>query len=145
MSKSLSLLISQLGGFYIWTYTYQLIKSSALKYKAGKAAQVEALTEPNKDLDADVKSHLLEANAQEHDSVSVDSTESTEDDVENQKVSPFILLTFYSNAMPKGIQNNSLATPLHEYKFSLLKFPFISCRLFLNDRLSSQKNEMHHS
>ena len=47
---------------------------------------METLAEPNKDLDADEKSQLLEANAQEHVSVSVDSTEPTEDDVKNQNV-----------------------------------------------------------
>ncbi|KAL3525157.1 hypothetical protein ACH5RR_013529 [Cinchona calisaya] len=75
-----------LGGFYIWTYTYQLIKNSALKYKAEKAARIETLTEPNKNLDSDEKSHLLEANAQEHVVVSVDSSQSTEDDVNNQNI-----------------------------------------------------------
>lgn len=75
-----------LGGFYIWTYTFQLIKNSARKYETEKAAWVETVTEPNKDLDADEKSQLLEANAQEHVSVSVDSTEPTEDDVEYQNI-----------------------------------------------------------
>lgn len=77
----------QLGGFYIWTYTYQLIKNSAARYKAAKAAEEEALTAPNNDLDADEKTHLLEAGAQENVSVSVDAAESTEDDVIKQNVS----------------------------------------------------------
>ncbi|KAL3527311.1 hypothetical protein ACH5RR_011967 [Cinchona calisaya] len=75
-----------LGGFYIWTYTYQLIKNSAAKYKAAKAAEEEALAEPNTDLDADEKTHLLEGGAQENVSVSVDATEYKEDDVENQNI-----------------------------------------------------------
>ncbi|CAN4116715.1 unnamed protein product [Withania somnifera] len=50
------------GGFYIWTYTYHLIRSSSVKFKAIKAAEEEdTLKEPNKDLlDANEKSHLLQ-------------------------------------------------------------------------------------
>ncbi|OIT26941.1 PREDICTED: protein PIN-LIKES 7-like isoform X2 [Nicotiana attenuata] len=65
-----------LGGFYIWTYTYQLIRSSSLKFKALKAAEEEAFKEPNKDLDTNEKSYLLDNNAQDHLPVSV--TKSTE-------------------------------------------------------------------
>ncbi|KAK6793382.1 hypothetical protein RDI58_006835 [Solanum bulbocastanum] len=47
------------GGFYIWTYTYHLIRSSSLKFKAIKAEN--ALKKPNMDLlDANEKSHLLQ-------------------------------------------------------------------------------------
>ncbi|XP_009759350.1 protein PIN-LIKES 7 isoform X2 [Nicotiana tabacum] len=82
-----------LGGFYIWTYTYQLIRSSSLKFKALKAAEEEAFKEPNKDLDTNEKSYLLDNNAQDHLPVSV--TKSTENqtkackaaDMELKKVS----------------------------------------------------------
>ncbi|KAL2905963.1 Protein PIN-LIKES 5 [Bienertia sinuspersici] len=47
-----------LGGFYIWTYTFQLVKSSSVKYKALIAAE-EAASDPNKDLEGDTKTHLL--------------------------------------------------------------------------------------
>lgn len=49
----------QLGGFYIWTYSYHLIRSSAAKYKETLAVE-ESLKEPNKDLEANEKSHLLD-------------------------------------------------------------------------------------
>ncbi|XP_043712851.1 protein PIN-LIKES 7-like [Telopea speciosissima] len=47
-----------IGGFYIWTYTYHLVRSSAIRYKAIQDAE-EALKKPNKDLDANSESHLL--------------------------------------------------------------------------------------
>ncbi|XP_074264317.1 protein PIN-LIKES 7-like [Silene latifolia] len=48
-----------LGGFFIWTYTYHLVKSSSLKFKALIAAEEEAIKQPNKDLEANENSHLL--------------------------------------------------------------------------------------
>ncbi|XP_059288501.1 protein PIN-LIKES 5-like [Lycium ferocissimum] len=49
------------GGFYIWTYTYHLIRSSSVKFKAMKAAEEDALKKPNNDLlNANEKSHLLQ-------------------------------------------------------------------------------------
>ncbi|CDP01772.1 unnamed protein product [Coffea canephora] len=104
-----------LGGIYIWTYTYHLIKNSARKYEAEKAAWVETLAEPNKDLDADEKSQLLEANAREHVSVSVDSTEPTEDDVENQNV-----VSQGSSFKPKQ-QNASFWTKLFGIVYQILE------------------------
>ncbi|KAK4347561.1 hypothetical protein RND71_033900 [Anisodus tanguticus] len=65
-----------LGGFYIWTYTYQLIRSSSLKFKALKSAEEEAFKEPNKDLDTNEKSYLLDNNSQDQLPVSV--TKSTD-------------------------------------------------------------------
>lgn len=54
-----------LGGFYIWTFTYQLIMNSSLKFKALKAAEEEAFKEPNKDLETNEKSYLLDNNSQD--------------------------------------------------------------------------------
>lgn len=65
-----------LGGFYIWTYTYQLIRSSSLKFKALKTAEEEAFKEPNKDLDTNEKSYLLGNNSQDQLPISV--TKATE-------------------------------------------------------------------
>ncbi|XP_060190265.1 protein PIN-LIKES 5-like [Lycium barbarum] len=49
------------GGFYIWTYTYHLIRSSSVKFRAMKAAEEDALKKPNNDLlNANEKSHLLQ-------------------------------------------------------------------------------------
>lgn len=50
------------GGFYIWTYTYQLIRSSSMRYKALKASQ-ELVKEPNKDLEANEETRLLNGQA----------------------------------------------------------------------------------
>ncbi|KAK6922491.1 Membrane transport protein [Dillenia turbinata] len=50
-----------LGGFYIWTYTYQLIRQSSVKYKALalEVEKEEADKVPNKDLYANPNTHLL--------------------------------------------------------------------------------------
>ncbi|KAM7261081.1 hypothetical protein ACFE04_026556 [Oxalis oulophora] len=49
-----------LGGFYIWTYTFSLVKSSALKYKALQVEEARLTTkEANKDLEANAETHLL--------------------------------------------------------------------------------------
>ncbi|KAI5683939.1 hypothetical protein M9H77_05167 [Catharanthus roseus] len=71
-----------LGGFYIWTISYQLVRSSATRYKAMKIAEEEekGSKEPNKNLDSDEKSRLLEAGITENVSLVV----STEDDAGSQ-------------------------------------------------------------
>lgn len=60
-----------LGGFYIWTFTYQLIRNSSLKFKALQTAEEEAFKEPNKDLDTNEKSYLLDNNSQDQLPISV--------------------------------------------------------------------------
>uniref|UniRef100_A0A5B6ZVZ4 Auxin efflux carrier family protein n=1 Tax=Davidia involucrata TaxID=16924 RepID=A0A5B6ZVZ4_DAVIN len=74
-----------LGAVYIWTFTYQVMRSSALKYKALKAAE-EVSKVPNKDLDANGKTHLLEGEYKEHVTIVVSSTKSAEEDAENQAI-----------------------------------------------------------
>uniref|UniRef100_A0A2P2PJD8 Auxin efflux carrier family protein n=1 Tax=Rhizophora mucronata TaxID=61149 RepID=A0A2P2PJD8_RHIMU len=66
-----------LGGFYIWTYTYQLVKTSAAKFKALEAAK--DLKEPNKSLGATQETPLLKGKDQEHVAVVVASAKSIED------------------------------------------------------------------
>ncbi|KAL7192817.1 hypothetical protein ACSBR2_024605 [Camellia fascicularis] len=95
-----------LGGFFIWTYTYQLVRSSALKYKALQAAE-EVSKVPNKDSDANEKSHLLEGEVEEHIAIVAPSTISTEEDTENQDIVPQVSASklekvnasFWGNAM----------------------------------------------
>lgn len=53
-----------LGGLFIWTYTYQLIRSSSMKFDALKASE-EAVTSANKDLEANEKTQLLNGQVQE--------------------------------------------------------------------------------
>ncbi|EOA32719.1 hypothetical protein CARUB_v10016022mg [Capsella rubella] len=50
-----------LGGFYIWTYTFRLIKGSAMKIKAMEESEKAAIKSSNNDLEADQKTHLLNA------------------------------------------------------------------------------------
>lgn len=79
-------LILQLGGFYIWTFTYQLITNSSLKFKALKAAEEEAFKEPNKDLETNEKSYLLDNNSQDQLPITVPKS------TENQTVSYYIYI-----------------------------------------------------
>lgn len=73
----------QLGGFFIWTYSYQLIKQSSVRYKAlvQEAEPEEVPKEANKDFDASAQTQLLEGTTddQEHVSVLVASTKSSDD------------------------------------------------------------------
>ncbi|XP_059623350.1 protein PIN-LIKES 7-like [Cornus florida] len=73
-----------LGAIYIWTYTYQVMRSSALKCKALKATEEVKL--PNKDFDANENTHLLEREDQEHVAIVMPSTKSTEDEAENRTI-----------------------------------------------------------
>ncbi|XP_073128808.1 protein PIN-LIKES 7-like [Henckelia pumila] len=54
-----------IGGFYIWTYAYYLIKSASIKYKEMHGDRQDLL-EPNKDLEADENSLLLHASSTQH-------------------------------------------------------------------------------
>ncbi|KAI9109601.1 hypothetical protein K1719_019231 [Acacia pycnantha] len=47
-----------LGGVFIWTYTYQIMRSRSMKFKALEAPEV--LKVPNKDHEAHPQTHLLE-------------------------------------------------------------------------------------
>ncbi|KAL6222164.1 hypothetical protein ACLB2K_005556 [Fragaria x ananassa] len=62
-----------LGGFFIWTYTYQLIRSSSVKFKALQEAEKVAMKRPNEDLDADGATHLLKEGDEEQGSIVVSS------------------------------------------------------------------------
>lgn len=53
-----------LGGLFIWTYTYQLIRSSSMKFDALKESE-EAVMSANKDLEANEKTRLLNGQVQE--------------------------------------------------------------------------------
>lgn len=78
----------QLGGFYIWTISYQMVKASAVKFKALEAAEEFVSKEPNKNLDATAESHLLRGESEEQFAVGITvlTTKSVEDP-ENQEVS----------------------------------------------------------
>ncbi|KAL4577796.1 hypothetical protein LXL04_013910 [Taraxacum kok-saghyz] len=73
-----------LGSFYIWTYTFQLIRSSSSKY----TKEVEELPqEPNKESDANTKTHLLNGKSQEYIDVVVPLSYPTSDDTQIEPVS----------------------------------------------------------
>lgn len=75
-----------LGGFFIWSYTYHLVRTSALAYKALQAAKESNLKIPNKDLDANGESYLLKADDQDQVAILVPSTKPIDDDMENHAI-----------------------------------------------------------
>ncbi|BFG39470.1 hypothetical protein CerSpe_257440 [Prunus speciosa] len=64
-----------LGGFFIWTHSYQLIRTSANKWKALQAIEAaeEASKNPNGDLDAEGETPLLKGEDEEQGSIVVSS------------------------------------------------------------------------
>ncbi|KAL9464805.1 hypothetical protein AB3S75_002414 [Citrus x aurantiifolia] len=72
-----------LGGFFIWSYSYQLIKQSSVRYKAlSQAAEPEEVPkEVNKDFDANAQTQLLRGTTDDQEDVSVlvASTKSSSD------------------------------------------------------------------
>ncbi|KAK9284324.1 hypothetical protein L1049_023495 [Liquidambar formosana] len=75
-----------IGGIYIWTHSYQLIRISAMRHKALLATE-EVSRAPNKDLDANEEASLLRG-TQQHVTIVVPSTKSIEEDTENQAIVP---------------------------------------------------------
>lgn len=80
------------GGFYIWTYTYQLIRNSSMKYKEMKANEEDVFRVPNKEFDGDEKTNLLDEESKEYVAVIVSSSvksgkEESENNVEKENFS----------------------------------------------------------
>lgn len=73
-----------LGGFFIWSYTYQLMRTSSTKYKALEELNQEVAKTPNNELDADHETHLLNPEDEDHLDIIVSSTKSLEDAIENE-------------------------------------------------------------
>lgn len=92
----------QLGGFYIWTYSYQLIKTSSAKFKELQAEE-EVEKTPNKDLDADTQTHLLKGEDEERVDVIVSATKSIEDP-ENQAVTTLSMSWLFIEKMKTEIR-----------------------------------------
>lgn len=82
----------QLGGFFIWTYSYQLIRTSSVKFKALQAAE-EISKEANKDFDATSETQLLKGNDQDTEGQGPTAVSSGKsyDDPESQIVSSICL------------------------------------------------------
>ncbi|XP_019422407.1 PREDICTED: protein PIN-LIKES 7-like isoform X2 [Lupinus angustifolius] len=72
-----------LGGIFIWTHTYQTIKSRSLRYKALEAAGI--LKIPNKDLDANAETLLLKGGNNENTILEVPTSDYI-GDTENQSI-----------------------------------------------------------
>ncbi|XP_054823237.1 protein PIN-LIKES 7 isoform X2 [Prosopis cineraria] len=72
-----------LGGVFIWTYTYQIMRSRSMKFKALEAAEV--LKVPNKDLEAHPQTRLLEDAPEQNVAIQI-STPNCNGDSENQNM-----------------------------------------------------------
>lgn len=95
-----------LGGFFIWTYTYQLIRTSATKFKTLQA-DMEVSKVPNNNLDADGETQLLKGEEdQEQVAISVSPIKYVEEDTENQ------IIVAQESVSPVDTQNESLWTKL---------------------------------
>lgn len=115
-----------LGGFFIWTYTYQLVRSSALRYKALEKAD-EIYKVPNENLEADVETRLLEEDTQEHVPLSGSSTRSIANDMEKQA----IVLQRYSSESKKASVSflDNVMEILHQILEELLAPPTLAAIL----------------
>ncbi|KAK9062098.1 hypothetical protein SSX86_019283 [Deinandra increscens subsp. villosa] len=72
-----------LGSLFIWTYTFQVLKSSSLRYTAMREAE-DSPQEPNKGSDANERTRLLQGETQEYIDVVVPLSYSTSDDTQIQ-------------------------------------------------------------
>ncbi|GFS39408.1 auxin efflux carrier family protein [Actinidia rufa] len=90
-----------LGGFFIWTYTYHLVRTSSLKYKALKLAEEVSMV-PNKDLDANAKTYLLEGQVEDPVTIVVPSNTYTEVDTGNDAILP----QFSAGKMEEGTKSS---------------------------------------
>ncbi|KAE8715890.1 AMP-dependent synthetase and ligase family protein [Hibiscus syriacus] len=60
-----------LGGFYIWTISFQLIKSSSLKLRVHEAVEEFASKQANNNLDVTPETHLLKGESEEQGAIVV--------------------------------------------------------------------------
>lgn len=102
----------QLGGFFIWTYTYQLIRTSSKKLEALQATEKISKT-PNNDLSADAETQLLKGEDQERVAIIVSSPKSIEDS-EDQVISYYLkqILTYLWQNVKQIFWSRHTLTPL---------------------------------
>ncbi|KAG6773738.1 hypothetical protein POTOM_021055 [Populus tomentosa] len=119
----------QLGGFFIWTYTFHLIRGSAAKLKALQAV-VEVSKAPNNDLDASQETHLLNGQDQENVAIVVASSKSAED-TESHAVSTFTVIVSQESEHGKGNVSSwtKLTGFLHQILEELLEPPTVAAIL----------------
>ncbi|OVA03298.1 Auxin efflux carrier [Macleaya cordata] len=93
-----------LGGFFIWSYTYHLIRTSGITYRAMQIAKESIPKTPNKDLDANAETKLLKGEDEDQVAVLVDPngeeneslaivTQTSVGKLDNEKQSPWDRVT----------------------------------------------------
>ncbi|KAL4577798.1 hypothetical protein LXL04_013912 [Taraxacum kok-saghyz] len=121
MGLSYSSFSLALGSFYIWTYTFQLIKGSSLRYL--KEVE-ESRLEPNKESDANEKTCLLTGESQEYIDVVVPLSYSTSDEnKQNQLAIHQVLVT--SDEKKEEQSSCKIGEILHKFMEELLSPPNI--------------------
>ncbi|KAK9109528.1 hypothetical protein Sjap_017588 [Stephania japonica] len=81
-----------LGGFFIWSYTYHLVRTSGITYRKLQMQKLLASKAPNKDLDSNVETKLLVGEEPGQVSVIVPAEKSVDDHVESQSIAPQLSL-----------------------------------------------------
>ncbi|KAL5706084.1 Protein PIN-LIKES 7 [Ranunculus cassubicifolius] len=99
-----------LGGFFIWSHTYHLIRTSGVTLRAIQAAKAIDVKTPNKDLDSNEETYLLNEQSQ------------VEADTENQVIVP----QFSGEFQKPGTIWDKLAGVLHMIVEELLAPPTIA-------------------
>ncbi|GAB4847638.1 hypothetical protein Ancab_026699 [Ancistrocladus abbreviatus] len=113
-----------LGGFYLWTYTYQLIRSTAMKSKELEAAERAAM-KPNDEIDPSGKAPLLGRGTQEYLSIVVPSSKHTENYTESRIATAVIVRRENNSCWSK------LLEVLHQALQELLAPPTVAAILGL--------------
>ncbi|XP_023767395.1 protein PIN-LIKES 7 [Lactuca sativa] len=109
-----------LGSFYIWTYTFQLIKNSSLRYL--KDVEDQSQQEPNKDMNENEKTCLLSVESQEYIDLVVPLSYPTSD---KKQIQLAIHEGSLSNDDKKEESSCKLVEILHKFLEELLSPPNI--------------------
>ncbi|KAF9618763.1 hypothetical protein IFM89_002458 [Coptis chinensis] len=116
-----------LGGFFIWSHTYYLIRTSGIKLREIEAANDFQSKSPNKDWDANEETGLLKGETQEQVAVLVESTKPFEGDSESQAIVPQLSSVYEK----PGTFWDKVASILHQIVEELLAPPTIAAILGL--------------
>ncbi|KAJ1403836.1 Ribonuclease H-like superfamily [Sesbania bispinosa] len=127
-----------LGGIFIWTYTYQTMKNSSIRFKALEAAEI--IKVPNKDLDANAETLLLKDKEDEN-TVEEVPPSSYIGDTENQ----IIVDHDQSNVSKKGKQSfwHRMVEVLSDFLSELMSPPAIATEPNNRKQCSIQSGPRH--
>ncbi|PIA46658.1 hypothetical protein AQUCO_01500300v1 [Aquilegia coerulea] len=112
-----------LGGFFIWTYTYHLIRVSGITLRAMEVAAIYTDSKiPNKDLESNEETSLLKGEDHDQMDVAVQSMKSIDADTESQAIVPQLSSVYEK----PGTFWDRVASILHQIVEELLAPPTIA-------------------